>query len=134
MGVSNLFLNMYSYINNRNKLFSKIMVYKLSTETAWVKNRSNYNAARHTASKHVQYVMSFAKHCSCAVTIYGRQKTETLTAVSSKVSLNHWVITTKSLQVLVTVLIIKVLWSFHIRSPTWSTNTSFRSFCPCSMR
>lgn len=89
MGVSNLFLNMYSYIINSKKLFSKIMVYKLSTETTWVKNQSNYNAARHTASKHFQYVMSFARHCSCAVTIYGTQKTQRLHAVSSTVTLNH---------------------------------------------
>jgi len=33
MGVSNLFLDMYSYIISSNKLFAKITVYKLSTET-----------------------------------------------------------------------------------------------------
>lgn len=89
MGVSNMFLNTYSYIINSNKLFSKIMVYKPSTETTQVKNSSNYNPARHTASKHVQYVMSFARHCSCVVKIYGRQKTQRLHAVSSTVTLNH---------------------------------------------
>ena len=85
MGVSNLFLNMYSYIINSDKLFSK-MVYKLNTETTSVKNSNNYNAARHTAPKHVT---SFARHCSCAVTIYGRQKTQRLNAVSCTVTVSH---------------------------------------------